>query len=68
MDHIDTDMINVICDEMYTVGVEPSLIENIADLSEKDDDALELMLKWYRFVENRPSFETQIKSFLYGKY
>lgn len=64
MHHIDRDMINIISDEMFASGLDPTLIENIADLSEDDDDALELMLKWYRFVDNRITFEMQIGEFL----
>lgn len=59
-DNIDQDMIAIISDEMYNDGIQPMIIEGIMDLSKEDDEAFELMLKWYRFKENRLALEEKI--------
>lgn len=59
-DNIDEDMIAIIADHMYNEGIQPMIIEGIMDLSKEDDEAFELMLKWYRFKENRLALEEKI--------
>lgn len=53
-------MIDLISDDMYNEGVQPAIIEGLADLAKEDDEAFELMLKWQRFKENRLALEEKI--------
>ncbi len=52
--NFDENVVNKIIDEMlYGEQIEYHIAEAIAATSENDDEMYELMLKWYREIENR---------------